>query len=852
MGYRPPEYTTPITLTVGYKTPGLYQPRVLSDDYQPPALDEPLRLSEIYQAPDIADVLTLLTPYQPPSFAPVVLDTRYTAPAGFEPITLYTPYEPLALGKPITITEGYKAPGVDQARILATDYTPPAITARVTIADPYAPPELFRPLVLTNGITDEADEPDAEGQLLADLPSAIPGITFAAFGAQDTTYNPPPLFSDVVLRVGYTMPPLENRVELSEQIEPESSIYGNLRADTPAPQFSLTATGTGETIPAGELAAQLPSADPGVSLSANGATIGTANATALLPELPKHPVTLASEAVQILDLPDNDSASIRPRHRPSYPKAELGLLFRQNHGMDITLPAALAQQAALQIRNRLEANQAEMIRFQRPMGQAHQHGEDLRGNLGAPHAEAVRTRESTRERHQHGIKRQSNSGIPHAETIKRRQSVRLAEQQGLKFTKGLGVGNHNAWPAGTRLEVRWTKADHPAPGYWWPQYKPPGLRFVMPCEGDYEPRPLHCDVILGPGYEPQPPCEIDPEPPHETITIPIREIYTVINTLTLTELDGTPVPAEDFSASIDADSWTWSWNTRIPADALAQVRPDSTTRVELIATINGEPLRVLVENIQRERRFGQSWLRVSGRGRAAFLAAPLAPVTQYTNTTAMTAQQALNATLTTNGVPIGWTVDWQIEDWQIPAGIWSHNGTWIDAAKRIAEAGGAYVQSHDTDQTLQILPRYPTAPWNWSSATPDIALPEDVVEVEGIEWQEKPDYNAVWVHGGEQGRADRIIIGTTGGTNPAPTIVDDLATDPAMTRQRGLALLGDTGKQAQISLRLPVLPETGMIRPGTLIEYQEQGNTRRGLVRSLSINHSWPELWQTIGVETHE
>jgi hypothetical protein len=82
--------------------------------------------------------------------------------------------------------------------------------------------------------------------------------------------------------------------------------------------------------------------------------------------------------------------------------------------------------------------------------------------------------------------------------------------------------------------------------------------------------------------------------------------------------------------------------------------------------------------------------------------------------------------------------------------------------------------------------------------------------------------------------------------------VDDLATDPAMTRQRGLALLGDTGKQAQISLRLPVLPETGMIRPGTLIEYQEQGTTRRGLVRSLSISHSWPELWQTIGVETHE
>lgn len=848
MAYRPPEYTTPVTLTVGYKTPGLYQPRVLSDDYQPPELGEPLRLPEQYQAPDIADGLTLITPYQPPAFAPVVLDTRYTAPSGFEPVTLYTPYEPLALGKPITITEGYKAPELGQARVLATDYTPPAITARVTIADPYAPPELSRPLVLTNGITDEADEPDAEGQLLADLPSAIPGITFAAFGAQDTTYNPPPLLSAVVLRVGYTMPPLENRVELSEQIEPESSIYGNLRADTPAPQFSLAASGTGETIPAGALAAQLPAASPGLSLTASAAIINTGNATAQLPA-PKPPVTLASESVQILDLPDNDGTHTRTRHGTRYPDAWQGLAFRQHHGQPTALHLQADHQAMEQRRNSLTATQAEMIRFQRPIRQSHQRCQDVSSHVQAPYAEAIRARASKRERHQHGLDRHGTGRLSHTETIKRRPSVRLAEQQAQPAGRGLGIGNREAWPAGTRLEVRWTKADHPAPGYWWPIYQPPGLRVVIPTD-DYQPPALRCPVLLGKGYPQQPYCPPEPEQP--TIIIPIREEYRVINDFSITELDGTPLSAEDFSASIDADSWTWSWNTRIPASAMPQVRPDTTTRVELIATINGEPLRLVVENIQRERKFGESWLRVSGRGRAAFLADPVAPVIQYTNDTALTAQQALAEALQDNGVPIGWNLDWQIEDWQIPAGIWSHNGTWIDAAKRIAEAGGGYVQAHDTDQTLQILPKYPTAPWAWDSATPAISLPEDVVEVEGIDWQEKPAYNAVWVHGGEQGRADRIIIGSTGGTNPAPTIVDELATDPAMTRQRGLALLGDTGKQASISLRLPVLPETGMIRPGALIEYHEQGNTRRGLVRSLSVRHNWPGLWQTIGVETHE
>src|SRR5690554_5655457 len=590
-------------------------------------------------------------------------------------------------------------------------------------------------------------------------------------------YEAPDLSSPVVLDAGYTPP------DFSEPIVLCADENGSrLRADLPPPAPpSIVLEATGRMELRGSMDSHLPApAAPDPTLEAHALVAWPSNMAADIPE-PRPPMGLDGALRQNLDLADNTASGVEAGHHSTMPGYTVPQLIRSQQANQIRISRRIREQdgPARVLGITMPATEADKLR--RTVAAPHQHGIKIEATSHVPHAEALRTRESTRERHQHGIKRKGNSGIPHAETIKRRKSVRLAEQQGLKFTKGLGIGNHEAWPAGTRLEVRWTKADHPAPGYWWPQYKPPGLRFVIPCEGDYEPRPLHCDVILGPGYEPQPPCEIDPEPPHETIVIPTREIYTVINTLTLTELDGTPVPAEDFSASIDADSWTWSWNTRIPAAALAQVRPDSSTRVELIATINGEPLRVLVENIQRERRFGQSWLRVSGRGRAAFLAAPLAPVTQYTNTSAMTAQQALNATLTTNGAPIGWTVDWQIEDWQIPAGIWSHSGTWIDAAKRIAEAGGAYVQSHDTDQTLQILPRYPTAPWNWNSATPDIALPEDVVEVEGIEWQEKPDYNAVWVHGGEQGRADRIIIGATGGTNPAPTIVDDLATDPAMT-----------------------------------------------------------------------
>lgn len=48
----------------------------------------------------------------------------------------------------------------------------------------------------------------------------------------------------------------------------------------------------------------------------------------------------------------------------------------------------------------------------------------------------------------------------------------------------------------------------------------------------------------------------------------------------------------------------------------------------------------------------------------------------------------------------------------------------MEAAIRIAEAGGGYVQGHDTADTLIIKPHYPVVPWQWAGLTPDITLPE--------------------------------------------------------------------------------------------------------------------------------
>ena len=334
-----------------------------------------------------------------------------------------------------------------------------------------------------------------------------------------------------------------------------------------------------------------------------------------------------------------------------------------------------------------------------------------------------------------------------------------------------------------------------------------------------------------------------------TIVIPIRRLYRVINTVTLTRVsDGAEIPADGLSLSLDAESWAWSWSARVPGSALALIRVAGLP-VELLATINGEPIRLLIDSIGRDREFGSSWLAVRGRGRAAVLASPTAPSLNRYNTETRTAQQLLNDALTDNGVSIGWAVDWGLEDWSVPAGAWSHTGSYIEAATRIAEAGGGYVQGHDTAQTLLVRPYYPIKPWDWPEATPDIVLPEDVCRTEGVEWVEKAGYNAVWITGS---RRDYIRRTGTDGLTMAQTIVDALATDAIMTRQRGVRILGDTGKQALITVRLPVVEETGIIRPGNLIAYTEGATARRGMSRSVSVECGFPEVWQTIKIEARE
>lgn len=409
--------------------------------------------------------------------------------------------------------------------------------------------------------------------------------------------------------------------------------------------------------------------------------------------------------------------------------------------------------------------------------------------------------------------------------------------------------------AARTLRVRWQEARHLPTGLtvWVPSdggggLTPhvPDLNLVFACPAYVQGEPVH--LVFGHV------CGTDPGYPPETIVVPIRSVYMTINNFSLFRVDtGQLVPATGLSLSLDVDSWTWNCSFSVQGGALSTIeRNSSGDPVILQASINGTPIRVIVEKISRERSFGSSQLRVQGRGIAAELDSPFAPILSFGNPLARTARQLLDDILMFNGVSIGWGFDTTaFIDWLVPAGVFSHTGTYISALNAVVGSIGGYVQPHNTDRKLNVLLRYPTPAWGWSTAIPDMVLPSSVTSQEGIEWLDKPEYNRVFVHGQEGGRVGRYTRLGTAGDVLAPPVVDPLITHVDAERQRGRAILSDTGRIANVTLRLPVLAETGIIRPGRLVEYTDGPVSRIGMSRSVSIDVNLPTIYQTIQVETH-
>lgn len=345
--------------------------------------------------------------------------------------------------------------------------------------------------------------------------------------------------------------------------------------------------------------------------------------------------------------------------------------------------------------------------------------------------------------------------------------------------------------------------------------------------------------------------------PPALVVVVSRGVYRMLNSVELRRVDTNellPVLG-GFGMSLDMDSFTWSFSVDLLGSALSRVVPGGDgLPVELELRVNGAPYRMLAQRWRRSVQFPRSVITLGGGSPNALLAAPHAPLLSFQQPAARTARQLVDDVLSINGVPLGWGVDWQLTDWPVPAGTWAHHGSWATALIDIAGSVGGYVQPHDTARTLRILPAFPHAAWNWAAVVPQFQLPAGVASIEETEAVRKPDYNAIYLHGEPGTSLFHRYKPASAADATAPMAVHPLLVHPDAAAQRAIAALSDTGRQLAQRLTLPILPETGIIKPGVYVRYTDDGGAQRlGLVRATTVaDGGEAAIRQTIAVLSYE
>ena len=345
-------------------------------------------------------------------------------------------------------------------------------------------------------------------------------------------------------------------------------------------------------------------------------------------------------------------------------------------------------------------------------------------------------------------------------------------------------------------------------------------------------------------------------PPAGVVVLP-RRSYIMINSVEIRRADalaGDPLPSDAFSMQLDRQSWTWNFSASFHAAAGDAVAPGLNGEpVELEVRVNGVPYRMLGERFSPSRRLQENVVRVSGRGKAALLDDKNNPVRTFTSAVDRTASQLMTEALTINGVGFGWSVDFGLEDWLVTGGAWMHQGTYISALAEIAGAAGGYLQPHNTDAVIRVLPAWPKPWWEWGQLVPDIELPAGLSEIDDTDIVDRPLYNRIFVGGESYGvTADLTRTGTNGDLLKQPGVVHPLITGLDVAKQRARAELSVSGRSLVHKMTLPVLGQTGVIKPGVVLRYHDHANAlRTGIVRSTNVSMQFPVLTQSLEVESH-
>lgn len=314
----------------------------------------------------------------------------------------------------------------------------------------------------------------------------------------------------------------------------------------------------------------------------------------------------------------------------------------------------------------------------------------------------------------------------------------------------------------------------------------------------------------------------------------------------------TPLPVSGARLTLNRGDLAWSATLQISdRNAAESVAPQLNGVQEVLLTLDGYAWRLVVEGYEESKRFGESTYSLTARSPAAYLAAPYAETRSQTASEPKTAHQLADIEVE----ELGFTIDWNVIDWLIPAGAWSYAGkTRIDAIATLAAAVGGIVVPSRTEKAIAIEYRHQVPSWGWSSAVPDRILNTSMLERLGSRFEPATQHNKAYVFGGAAGgQGAGVTREGTGGDKPAETIIDPLITDALAGQERGRQVLSQSGNRLIVSMEMALTPANqnpGLLEPGAIVWMSADG--WKGHVTATSISADWKDgltIRQAVTVE---
>lgn len=364
----------------------------------------------------------------------------------------------------------------------------------------------------------------------------------------------------------------------------------------------------------------------------------------------------------------------------------------------------------------------------------------------------------------------------------------------------------------------------------------PGVCGIPP-PSDYLPLPLDRDVG-NPASDTLPlPLVCWRDPIHIAIS---QKGYIMHHTITVT-IDDQPADPITINLSAGMDGYCWQGNVELPPADFARLDLDNRqvgNEPIIHITIDGYEWRLMLEDGYRDNRrhaaHGGRSYSVPMRSLTARIGEDYAATKQGIITAPMYARQIADAQLEFLPFTIR---EWRIADWLVPANTYAVTGkTPLAVIGDIAAAAGGYIESHRTDATISIKPRWENPAW--SLGEPMTTIPATAVISASGQKRLATRCNGVRVIPSGGGTGGHIYRSGTDTLPRAADLIHPLYTDQPVWIAAGKAALSDTGKHKDESIELPLSKKHGIPLAvlGQVWRIHEPGKHWDGVITDIAIS----------------